>query len=100
MAEESLKSYIGHARMVPGFGGCSRGQLVETVNLETGKSISNGVICTCKMGYEDVYVMLCCTKIKHANKSHQFRAVGGPFLLSGCHNIPRPFFMVTDDPRC
>ena len=32
------------------------------------------------MGYKDMYVILCCTKVKHVNKSHQFRAVGGSLL--------------------
>ena len=61
-------------------GDCSWGQLVETLNLETGKSISNGIVSACNMGYKDMYVILCCIKAKHANKSHQFRAVGGSLL--------------------
>ena len=61
-------------------GGCSWSQLTEMVNLETGESISNGIVSACNICYKDMYVILCCTKVKHMNKSHQFRAVGGSFL--------------------
>ena len=53
---------------------------MEMVNLETGESISNGVVSTCNMSYKDMYVILCCTEIKHTDESHHLRAVGGPFL--------------------
>ena len=65
-------------------GGPSWGQLVEAVNLEMAQSISNGIVSACNMGYKDMYVILCCTKVKHANKSYQFRAVGGS-LVSNVH---------------
>ena len=94
MAEESLKSSIGHAQMVS--------RLVAAPgtswwHLEMGESISNGIVSACNMDYKDMYAMLCCTKIKHANESHQFRTVGGSFLpylcplLPDCHNILIPF---------
>ena len=65
--------------------GCFQGQLVETVKLETGKNNGSDVICTCKMGYEDMYVILCCTKIKYVNKIHHFRAVSCRFLSYVCY---------------
>lgn len=68
-------------------GGCTRSKLAKAVNLETGESISNGVVCTCNVGYKDMYViiLLCCTKIKHANKSHYFGAVGSTFFPDVYH---------------
>jgi len=55
---------------------------VETVNLKARESISNAVICACYMSMSNkcMYVILCCTKIEHADKGHDIGAASGAFL--------------------
>ena len=53
---------------------------METVDLKARQSISNAVICASYMSNNYMYVILCCTKIEHPDKGHDFRAVSGAFF--------------------